>query len=141
MTQAPIRYVPVLLMIALTSAHAAVCTVPGAYGSIQSAVNDSDCTDIQVAEGTYQGSVIVSRTLNLVGAGSGLTTIQGGVTASGNSTNLVFQGFQILNGCPGSAISSNGAAMVAGFDIIAENSDGIQCYGEQDLIFSDGFEN
>jgi hypothetical protein len=50
------------------TAQAATCTVPAPYTTIQSAVNDSTCSTINVAPGLYVENVIINRTLTLNGA-------------------------------------------------------------------------
>jgi len=53
------------------AARAAVCNVPGgAYPTIQSAVNDSGCSTIKVAGGSYTEQVTIGRSLTLSGAGA-----------------------------------------------------------------------
>jgi len=135
-----IRYALVLLVCVWTPAQAAVCLVPGSYASVQAAVNDNNCSEIQVASGTFAGAVAVQRSLSLVGAGSGLTTIQGMVSASGNSTTLALQGLLVKAGCLGSGIAVSGGARVTGFGVITEGSNASQCPGDE-LIFKSGFEN
>nr|MDP9147628.1 hypothetical protein [Acidobacteriota bacterium] len=64
---------PVLLagFLPLT-AHAATCLVPSVnYPTIQSAVNDSGCTTINVAAGLYVENVAIARSLTLNGAEAG----------------------------------------------------------------------
>ena len=55
-----------------TRAAGPVCTVPGDYSTIQGAVNDPSCTTINVAAGTYNEQVTISRTLTLNGAQHGV---------------------------------------------------------------------
>jgi hypothetical protein len=139
-TEMRIHYALVLLLCVWTPAHAAVCLVPGSYASVQAAVNDNNCSEIQVASGTYAGSVAVPRSVSLVGAGPNLTTIQGIVSASGNATNLALQGLLVKAGCLGSGIAVSGGARVTGFGVITEGSNVSQCPGDE-LIFKSGFEN
>ncbi|MBU1613869.1 hypothetical protein KJ693_01010 [bacterium] len=58
--------------------EAAVINVPDSYSTIQAAVNAANPGDmILVASGTYNESINCTRAVNLVGAGSGSTTIAG----------------------------------------------------------------
>src|SRR4051794_38074292 len=62
--------------------YGATCFVPTGgtmnYGSIQAAVNDSRCTTIRVAPGTYkEENIQISRDVNIVGAGADKTIIEG----------------------------------------------------------------
>jgi hypothetical protein len=45
------------------------------YGSIQAAVNDSNCATIKVAPGRYYENISISRDVNIVGSGQSNTTI------------------------------------------------------------------
>ena len=55
-----------------TKAALAICTVPGSHPTIQSAVNDLTCSTINVAAGTYNEQVQITRTLTLRGAQAGV---------------------------------------------------------------------
>jgi len=59
-------------------ALAAICTVPSAsYSTIQAAVDDTNCTAIEVAAGTYTEAVEIDRSLTLRGAGNEQTILDG----------------------------------------------------------------
>src|SRR6266404_659614 len=95
---------------------AMTCSVPTlTYPTIQSAVNDSICTTINVAAGTYNENVIIPRSLTLNGAHAGIdargrsgaeSIINGGVLANITITanGVTVDGFT-LNGpsSPGTA--------------------------------------
>ena len=56
-----------------TKAALAICSVPSvSYSTIQSAVNDPACSTINVAAGTYNEQVQITRTLTLRGAQAGV---------------------------------------------------------------------
>jgi hypothetical protein len=57
-----------LPFIGITAASAAPCAVPGDYPTIQSAVNEPTCSEINVAPGTYPENVNVTRTCTINGA-------------------------------------------------------------------------
>jgi hypothetical protein len=66
------------LLAAPAPALAAVCAVPGSYATIQSALNDAGCATIQIAAGTFNENLVVSRSVILQGAGASTTIIDGG---------------------------------------------------------------
>ena len=67
-----------LLTVQSRSAFAVSCSVPSAsYPTIQSAVDDTDCTEIDIAAGTYTETVTIKRDLTMRGAGDQLTILDG----------------------------------------------------------------
>jgi hypothetical protein len=54
-----------------TKAAGPACAVPGDYPTIQAAVNDINCTTINVAAGAYSENILIGRTVILNGAQSG----------------------------------------------------------------------
>jgi parallel beta-helix repeat protein len=63
-----------------------VCDVPTDYATIQEAVNDTGCTTINVAAGTYAEHVTINRALTLNGANVGKT---GNDTARGSESVII----------------------------------------------------
>lgn len=67
-----------LLSVRSSSALVAICTVPSvSYSTIQSAVDDTNCTTIEVAAGTYNEAIEIKRNLTLRGAGNEQTILDG----------------------------------------------------------------
>ncbi|HKR00345.1 MAG TPA: thrombospondin type 3 repeat-containing protein [Pyrinomonadaceae bacterium] len=98
-----------------TKAAGPVCSVPGDYASIQAAVNDPGCLQINVAAGGYTENVVVNRAVVLNGAQAGnpvsgrtfgnaaestltgqITVQAAGVTIDGFSQTNPGQGFGVL---------------------------------------------
>src|SRR5437867_10848981 len=52
-----------------------VCNVPADYPTIQDAVNDTGCTTINVAAGTYPESVTIGRAVTLKGPNAGVSAL------------------------------------------------------------------
>ncbi len=70
-------------------ASAATCNVPSApHPTIQAAVDDIGCAPIVIAAGTYSGSVVIARSVNLTGAGSDQTFVQGQVQVNSGTVHL-----------------------------------------------------
>ena len=58
--------------------HCSVLKVPSQYATIQSAINAAHpCDTILVAPGTYTEQLTIDKSINIVGSGAGVTTIQG----------------------------------------------------------------
>ena len=112
---------------------AATCNVPSApHPTIQAAVDDIGCAPIVIAAGTYSESVAIARTVNLTGAGSGQTFIQGQVQVTSGTVHLA--GLHITG--PVDALWAHSGAEVSGFDLEVVNGEIIE-----DPLFADGFED
>ena len=61
-----------------TAGAAGTCRVPGQYATIQAAVDDPVCSDIEVEAGTYYENVVISRDVNIQGSPKGETIVDGG---------------------------------------------------------------
>jgi nitrous oxidase accessory protein NosD len=130
---------PLLLLFAACSADAAICTVPASHASIQSAIDDSNCSEIQMSPGQYDGSLNIARSLALIGSGSNSAVVRGVVSVSGNATQVTAQGFRISGGCLGSWLIASSGATLSGLDLVSELLAPTQCPGGE-MIFEDGFE-
>jgi len=114
------------------ASQAATCNVPSApHPTIQSAVDDGTCTEINVAAGTFAEAPVIARTLSLQGAGSGQTFIQGRVEVAAGAVQ--FTGLHISAG--GEALLAHSGGEVAGFDL--EVVSGLV----ETPLFADGFED
>jgi hypothetical protein len=116
-----------------TSSQAATCTVPTDHANIQTAVNDTNCSTINVLPGTYTENVTVGRTVTINGAqaGNGFSgrtsggpaesTVQGANPIGANSVfivnaaTVVIDGFTVKN-----ALTTGGAA---GIDVKVNGND------------------
>lgn len=124
---------------------AATCSVPSlAYPTIQSAVDDSTCTTINVAPGVYTENVSISRSLTLNGAQAGQpaaarisggpaeSTLQGANPTGSmpviliNAPNVTVDGFTIRN-----SVTAN---VATGIDIKAISNDALIQYNIFDGI-------
>jgi nitrous oxidase accessory protein NosD len=130
----------ILLLFVTGSSQAAICNVPASYTSVQAAVNDNNCSEIQMSPGQYEGSVNISRSLSLSGSGSNRTVIRGVVSVSGNATQVTLTSFRISGGCLGSWLISSGGARVSASVVTSEYVAPTSCGGGE-LIFEDGFES
>ncbi len=113
-------------------AGAATCNVPSApHPTIQAAVDDIGCAPIVIAAGTYSESVAIARTVNLTGAGSDQTFIQGQVQITSGTVHLA--GLHITG--PADALWAHSGAEVSGFDLEVVNGD------VETPLFADDFES
>ncbi len=51
------------------------CAVPGEYPTIQAAIDDVACSNVNVAAGTFSEGLAISRSVVISGAGSGATFV------------------------------------------------------------------
>src|SRR5262249_6613757 len=70
------------LWIAPTTAAAANCKAPGTHPTIQAAVNDTNCSDIQLLGTTYNENVTIARSVTIHGMGVSNTTISRAASGS-----------------------------------------------------------
>ncbi len=119
-------------------AQAIVCSVPGGHPTIQEAVDDPTCTEVELEAGTYEESVQVSRTLMISGPVGRGTVLQGRFTALGSSTVVDLVDLVVENGCASAALTSLQGARVEGLGLEVVRQTGLPCSVE--TIFSDGFE-
>ncbi len=124
------------------NALAVTCQVPADRPSIQAAVNDVACTDIELKGQIYTESINIRRTLNLSGPVGGRAVIQGAASVTGTSVVVVLSDLSIENGCNVPGLSASASATVETSNLIVQSSARFTCdAGETDLIFADGFED
>ena len=128
---------------AAPAARAATCPVPtGSHPTIQEAVDDAACTEIDLGGQTYTESVSIGRTLSLSGVSSAPSIIAGRVVIQGAATVVSLADLTIdgsdptVAGCFVEAVDVSGGAQMLGSNVVVVNSDGIAC-----LLFGDGFED
>jgi len=127
-----IAVIAALAAVGVGGAVGAVCTVPSpSHPSIQAAVDDVGCGEIDVAAGTYVEAPVIARSLVLTGAGSGQTFIQGGIEVSAGTVALA--GLHLS--AAGEGLRSHSGAAVSGFDL--EVVSGFVATP----LFADGFED
>jgi len=132
-----------LLFASATTAVAAVCTVPsGSHPTIQAAVDDPTCTEVAIAAGTYAESVEVDRTLEISGASSTTTIVEGRIALTGTGVELTLDSLKVdasapsVAGCYPFAVDISGGSSMSGNDLVVVNGGGDAC-----LLFRDGFES
>jgi hypothetical protein len=121
--------------VTLPSQASIECTVGQGYASIQSAVDDAQCSPIQVPAGSYAEAVVIDRDLSIVGAGADVTVVdargvgsvffivQGvkvslsGLTITGGSGSELFADGRILGGG-----IANGGTLSLTDSVIRDNS-------------------
>ena len=122
-------------------ALAGQCTVPGTHDTVQAAVFDPSCDPIELAGATFEESVLIHRSLTLVGVDGGSTTIEGQVRVSESGTQIVLNDLTIRSGCPDATMDVETGANVVGFDIAVGWSAGLPCPEPPVVdVFADGFE-
>lgn len=132
-----------VLTVAIASPVAALvaqtCTVPGTHATIQEAIDDMGCAQIDLAGQTYGESINVSRSLTLTGPSAGGAVVEGFVRVAGVGTTAHFQDLVVRNGCLERALLAHVGATVDGTRLTVERSAGLPCPASH--IFTDGFES
>ena len=126
-----------------TGARAAPCPVPsGTHPTIQSAVDDVGCTEIELGGQIYTENVEIGRTLSFSGVSSAATTIAGRVLINGATSVVTLEDLTVdgldptVAGCFTEAVAVEEGAQMSGSNIVVVNGDGYAC-----TLFGDGFED
>jgi len=115
-------------------ARAAQCTVPsGVHPTIQAAVDDPGCTEIELAAGLFEESPVIDRALTLTGASSTTTTIGGRVEVAAATVALADLGIAAAGGFT-EALWAHSGAEVSAIDVAV-------LAGGAPAFFEDGFES
>jgi hypothetical protein len=133
-----------ILALVLTSSvpvGAVVCSVPGSHATIQEAIYDSACTEINLSDQTYAESILVPRSLTIAGPGAGTAILEGGVEATGSGTLVTMTDLEVRNGCQPEAFSAERGGRVEGTGLVVVRSAALPCPPVIADIFSDGFES
>lgn len=120
-------------------AFAGTCAVPGTHSSIQAAVDDLACSDIELASQDYFELLVIDRSLALAGPVGGTAAILGQVSVSGGSTLAMLSDFRVEGGCPDGVlrVTGGGQATAARMQVVVDP--GSECAA--DLLQRDGFED
>jgi len=126
-----------------TALWAATCSVPsGGYPTIQAAVDDPVCSQIDLQSQVYQEAVAIERSLALLGVSSSTTIIVGQVLIDGGSSVVTMTDLKVdasdaaVSGCFRDAVVARGGARLLGSNLAVVNASGVAC-----LLFGDGFES
>lgn len=104
----------------------AICSVPSDHPTIQNAVNDANCSTINVAANTYAENVSIPRPLTLNGPnagtpGAGARVAEAIVSSmSVTSSNVTIDGFTFNN--IGSQVNVNGTATTILSGVVVKNN-------------------
>lgn len=125
------------------SSGAVPCTVPsGSHPTIQAAVADLGCSEINLLSQLYQENPTIERSLAVSGVTSSTTVIVGQIRISGTGSVVTLAELTVnasdssVAGCFGEAVVSNDGAQVIGSNILVFNATGAAC-----TLFADGFES
>ena len=132
-------FLALLLPAPASPALAGVCTVPGSHATIQEAIDDPLCTQIDLAVQTYPESINIPRSLTLAGPGGGGAIVEGLVRVVGAGTLVNLVDLAVQNGCPQNAMLVLGSAQVIATNLTVEHSAALPC--PPSIIFTDGFES
>lgn len=120
---------------------AAVCSVPGNRATIQNAVDDPSCTRINLGNRVYVESVLVHRSVSIVGPAE-IADIAGLVEVRGSGTVADFTNIKVENGCtPGAFVTSDGGQAEASSLEVVTTPGGPCPPSSSGSTFRDGFES
>jgi len=130
----------VLIAVVPATSYAVDCSVPsGAYPTVQEAIDDTNCTTVNLADQTYDESLLVDRSLSIVGPPA-LADINGHVHVQGVGTVVQMDNLMIENGCTPEAYLVNSSGHVDSSRLEIAWVSGAPCPPVFTPLFSDGFE-
>lgn len=115
------------------------CMVPGTHDSIQAAVDDPDCSDIELDNRNYLELLVIDRSLTLSGPMGGSATIVGQVQVTGATTLVTLSDFRVKGGCPDGVlrVTGGGQTTAAAIQVVFDSASGC----DMSVFFRNGFEN
>lgn len=117
------------------------CTVPTPrYPTVQSAINDTVCTTINLSDQSYPESILINRSLSILGP-AGLADIEGYVQVRGAGTVVQMDNLMVHNGCQPAAFLVTSEGHVDSTRLEVEYEAGAPCPAIDLMPFSDGFES
>lgn len=134
------RLIGTALFMAVVShpALAGSCTVPGTHDSIQAAVDDPGCTQIELANRDYFELLSINRSVTLSGPPGGNARVVGQVQVTGPTTLALLSNFRVEGGCPDGVlrVTGGGQATADGIQVIVDAASGC----DSNVFYRDGFE-
>jgi len=118
---------------------ASSCTVPGSHASVQIAVDDPSCSEIQLASQPYDEILEIGRSLQLAGPVGGNSEVRGRVVVGDASTSVRLENLGVTGACTGGVVRVTGGAQLSANVLRVTWNGSVPCVAE--LIFRDGFEN
>lgn len=120
------------MLVPSDAARAVTCTVPGTHGTLAAAIQDTNCTTIQLAARVYSGDQTINRSLMLWGPTTGGTEIRGNVSVLANAV-VDLRDLKISSLGPDQTLLVTNGASVTSSGVTVDCCEG--------LLFSDGFES
>lgn len=120
------------------ASDAGTCAVPGTHNSINSAINDSGCTEVALGQLVYNESVDITRSIDLLGPQTGRAEIRGPVRLAGQATAVRLERLLFVEtACSGQALIAEAGAQIEAFEIDVVFDPDAACF---DVLFLNGFE-
>lgn len=140
----PAPLIGLLLAAAALLAHsppatANACTVPGSHPTLEAAVADPGCGDIELASQVYTEVVEIDRPLALSGPAENWSFIDGQVAVTTGGAPVALSALRIQGSCSGGSLQVTGGAQVTADGIEVTWSPTGPC--GSGLIFRDSFED
>ena len=135
-----IRLGLLILMVAMPGpVIAGACNVPGTHPTIQQAIDDLACNDIELSSQSFTENISIDRSLSLSGPGEGVAILRGQAVVTGLATSVSLTGFRVDNGCSNSGIAVSQGAQVSTTGMRFLVSEQLPCI--PGLLLYDGFES
>ncbi len=117
--------------------RADTCTVPGSHSTINSAIDDPVCTEVELDALVYDETLDVARSIDLIGPPAASAEINGPVRVAGSGTTVRLERLIVTTDCDAQAVLARDGAQVDASELDVVFADGAGCLGG---LFLDGFE-
>lgn len=143
-----LRFIVAFILLVLGIAEAATIVVPPPPASIQNAINGaSDGDTIQLSAGTYIQEVqVISKSLDIIGAGQGVSIIQSPDASTHLTQNFTFEGivFWCIVMIDNQAAPTSHTVNISNLTVDGSNQQDTTIapiYGSSDRFFAIGYHN
>lgn len=131
----------IILLVCAAKVDAAPCPVPGPHATVQEAIDDTDCTEIQLEDQVYTESLSILRAVSIVGATPGTTAIHGMIEIQGANAAVALHDLRVESSCSAGSLVVRARARVTGVRLVVQKDSAAPCPALSTVIFEDGFES
>ncbi len=109
-----------------------LCAVPEVHSTIQRAVDDPGCRQVQIMGGRYRETLVIDRSVTIAGASGTVVAIEGRIVVEGSETLVSMVNLTVATSCAEAIATRNGSQVaLAAVEVVAASA--IPCVGAGSL--------